>query len=137
MNCTSSNVIHVDAGFLYTLKDDFHDIQLRESFILTHLNDIVWKVKFMARGRSEDITTLQMALVGYQLEKQKIENKIHELQALLKRQRVTVPGAAPAEKKAAGTKRVLSPAARRRIALAQKKRWAEHRKRAAQAAKAE
>ncbi len=91
----------------------------------------------MARGRSEDLTTLQMALVGYQLEKQKIENKIRELQAILKGRRITLPGTMPAEKKAPGTKRVLSPAARRRIALAQKKRWAEHRKRAAQAAKGE
>ncbi len=33
------------------------------------------------------------------------------------------PSAAPARKK-----RILSPAARKRIALAQKKRWAEHRK---------
>ncbi len=89
----------------------------------------------MARGKStEDITTLQMALVGYQLEKQKIEDKIREIQAQLKGQRVALPAGAD-EKKAPGTKRVLSPAARRRIAAAQKKRWAEHRKRAAQAAK--
>ena len=37
--------------------------------------------------------------------------------------------------KAAGVKRVLSAAARRRISKAQKKRWAEHHKRMAQAAK--
>lgn len=90
----------------------------------------------MARGRSEDVTTLQMALVGYQFEKQKIEEKIRELQAQLRGQRISIPGVT-GEKKATGTKRVLSPAARRRIAAAQKKRWAEHRKRAAQAAKGE
>jgi hypothetical protein len=89
----------------------------------------------MARIKStEDLTTLQMALVGYQFEKQKIEDKIRELQAQLRGKRIALPSGA-AEKKAPGTKRILSPAARRRIAAAQKKRWAEHRKRVAQAAK--
>ena len=91
----------------------------------------------MARTKStEDLTTLQMALVGYQFEKQKIEDKIRDLQAQLKGKGATLPSTAAA-KKAPAVKRVLSPAARRRIAAAQKKRWAEHRKRAAQAAKAE
>jgi cell division septum initiation protein DivIVA len=91
----------------------------------------------MARGRSTaDITTLQMALVGYQYEKEKIEDRIREIQAQLKGKHVAA--AAPAgEKKAAGTKRVLSPAARKRIAAAQKKRWAEHRKRLAAEGKGE
>jgi hypothetical protein len=90
----------------------------------------------MARGKSaEDQTILQMALVGYEIEKQKIEAKIKDIQAQLKGKRAAAPPATP-EKKAPGAKRVLSPAARRRIAAAQKKRWAEHRKRMAQAAKA-
>jgi hypothetical protein len=75
-----------------------------------------------------------MALVGYQIEQQKIEEKIREIQSRLKGKRVPMPSSTP-EKKTAGVKRVLSPAARRRIAAAQKKRWAEHRKRLAQAAK--
>jgi hypothetical protein len=91
----------------------------------------------MARGRSsEDLTTLQMALVGYQIEKLKIDEKIREIQALLKGKHVAAPSSAAA-KKAPGVKRVLSPAARKRIAAAQRKRWAEHRKRVAQAAKQE
>ena len=90
----------------------------------------------MARGKNvEDSTTLEMAIVGYQLEKEKIESKIRDLQSQLRGKRVAQPSA-PAEKKA-GVKRVLSPGARRRIAAAQKKRWAEHRKRVAAAAKAE
>ena len=87
----------------------------------------------MARGRStEDVGMLQMALLGFQIEKQRVEAKIQELQAKLKGKRVV--GAASAD----GTprKRELSPAARKRIAMAQKRRWAEHRKKAAQAAKA-
>ena len=88
----------------------------------------------MARGRSvQDLTTLQMALVGYQIEKQKIDDKIKEIEAQLKGKRTS--SASVATKKAAGNRRVLSPAARRRIAAAQKKRWAEHRRRMAQSAK--
>lgn len=94
----------------------------------------------MARTKKvDDLSTLQMALVGYQIEQQKIETKIREIQAQLKGHRVTAPSASTASsgEKAVRTKRVLSPAARRRIAAAQKKRWAEHRKRMAQTAKAE
>lgn len=86
----------------------------------------------MAKGRRlEDATTLQMALVGYQVEKQKIEEQIHRIQAQLKGKRVPLSSAAAAPAKPA-VKRVLSAAARARIAAAQRKRWAEHRKRMAQ-----
>lgn len=90
----------------------------------------------MARGRNfDDASTLQMALVGYQIEKQRIETKIQEIQSQLKGKRIGASGVvsalAPAPRK-----RELSDAARARIAAAQKRRWAEHRKRAAQAAKA-
>ncbi len=91
----------------------------------------------MARGKNvEDLTTLQMALVGYQIEKEKIDARIREIEAQLKGKRPAATTATSAPEKPAGVKRVLSPAARKRIAAAQKKRWAEHRKRAAQAAKA-
>jgi len=86
----------------------------------------------MPRGRSlEDLTTLQMALVGYQVEKQKIEDQIRRIEAQLKGKRVPLSSAAAAPAKPA-VRRVLSAGARSRIAAAQKKRWAEHRKRAAQ-----
>ena len=85
----------------------------------------------MARGNStEDLSTLQMALVGYQLEKQRIEARIQEIQAKLKGKAIATPAVAG---KPEAVKRVLSPAARKRIAAAQKKRWAEHRRKAAQA----
>jgi hypothetical protein len=73
-----------------------------------------------------------MALVGYQIEKDKIEAKIRELQAAVKGRRgaVAASGARPST-----GRRELSAAARARIAAAQKKRWAEHRKQKAQAAK--
>ena len=86
----------------------------------------------MARGkRTEDLSTLQMALVGYEVERQRIEEKIGEIQAMLNGKTVSSRAAA----KPAGVKRVLSAAARKRISKAQKKRWAEARKRKAQAAK--
>jgi hypothetical protein len=86
----------------------------------------------MARGKaSTDPTTLQMALVGYQIEKQKIEDRIREIQAQLRGNRIAQPSAA-GEKEPARPRRVLSSAARKRIAAAQRKRWAEHRKKLAQ-----
>jgi hypothetical protein len=86
----------------------------------------------MARGKTaDDLTTLEMALVGYQIERQKLEDKIRQIQAQLKGKHVAIPSAAAGRK--TGVKRVLSADARRRIAAAQKKRWAEHRKRVAQA----
>jgi len=89
----------------------------------------------MPRGRiSQDITILQMALVGYQVERQKIDDKIRELESLLKGRKgpSAAGGGAPAAKRAPRAKRVLSAAARKRIGAAQRKRWAEHRKRLAQ-----
>jgi hypothetical protein len=89
----------------------------------------------MPRGKATatDQGTLQMALVGYEVEKERIENKIREIQAQLGTGKSA--GVAPAASKgeAAPKKRVLSAAARKRIAAAQRKRWAEHRKKVAAA----
>ena len=80
----------------------------------------------MARGKTtEDLSTLQMALVGYQVEKERIEETIREIQAMLAGKKPKPAGVTP---KPAGVKRVLSAAARKRISAAQKKRWAAHRK---------
>ena len=85
----------------------------------------------MPRGkRTEDLSILRMALIGYRAEKQKIENKIAEIQARL--QGIHVSTAAPAVV-AGKRKRVMSASARARIAAAQRKRWAEHRKKLAAA----
>ena len=90
---------------------------------------------YMARGRSnEDTATLQMALIGYQIEKQRIESRIQEIQSLLKGKRVVIGSGAAGEP--ARRKRQLSPAARERIAAAQRRRWAQYRKKAAQAGRA-
>lgn len=89
----------------------------------------------MAKGNPvADVATLQMALVGYEIEKQKIEARIQEIRSQLKGHRVAAP-AASADGSAAGSRRQLSAAARRRIAAAQKRRWAKHRKEKAEQSK--
>ena len=88
----------------------------------------------MARVKTpKDLSTLQMALIGYEYEKLKVEQKIREIRAMLKGKPVSAP--VSAQPKAAGGKRILSEAARKRISAAQKKRWAEARKLKAQAAR--
>ena len=88
----------------------------------------------MPKGKAnQDTETLEMALIGFEQKKAEIEEKISQIKSLLGGRSVASP------KKSAGPKvvdavapvrkkRTLSPAARKRIALAQKKRWAEHRK---------
>jgi starvation-inducible outer membrane lipoprotein len=71
-----------------------------------------------------------MALVGYQMEKQKIDEKIRQIEARLGGKHAGV-SPAQGQAKAKVVKRILSPEARKRIAAAQKKRWAEHRKKMA------
>jgi hypothetical protein len=85
----------------------------------------------MPRGKplpKPDHTTLQMALVGYEFEKERIAGKIRDIQSQLGG--ISGGGKAP-KSVAAPKKRVLSAAARKRISAAQRKRWAEHRKRVA------
>jgi hypothetical protein len=86
----------------------------------------------MARA-SHDQSTLQAALYGYEVQKQKIDEKIREVQAQL---RGKTPTAAEKKTPKARVKRAMSPAARARIAAAQKKRWAEFHKRKAATQKA-
>jgi hypothetical protein len=68
-----------------------------------------------------------MALIGYEVERKRLSDKISEIQSLLGKAK---PGGSVAP---AAKKRVLSAAARARIAAAQKKRWAAHHKQAAAA----
>ncbi|MEI9973292.1 MAG: hypothetical protein WDO73_15365 [Ignavibacteriota bacterium] len=68
-------------------------------------------------------------MFGYQMEKEKIEAKIREIQVQLKGKRVLAPTVKAARSEG---RREMSDAARARIAAAQKKRWAEfHKKKAA------
>jgi hypothetical protein len=92
----------------------------------------------MPKGsRDEDTTLLSMALVGFEIEKQKIEQKIAELRARVGGR--PIPAGSKSDSMATTSestpgRRTLSAAARKRIAAAQKKRWAEHRRKLAVAA---
>jgi hypothetical protein len=74
----------------------------------------------------QDPALLQAALEGLELQRKRIEEQIAQVRSMLGG-KAPKPGsdsaAAPAVKK-----RQLSPAARKRIAEAQKRRWAEYRK---------
>lgn len=82
----------------------------------------------MYRGSTKiDQSMLAMALVGYEIEKGKIQEKINEIRARLGHSGLSGdegPGVKGAEPK----RRKFSKAARKRMAAAQKKRWAERRK---------
>ncbi len=95
----------------------------------------------MPRGKAkQDTDMLTHALLGYEHKKAEIDAKIREIRSMIGGSKNVSPvssspneASAPAGKPANGRKRVLSPDARKRIAAAQKKRWAEHRKNTAQA----
>lgn len=88
----------------------------------------------MPRGRkaSPDTTTLEAALVGLELKRSEIDGLISKIKKQLggKSTSASSASSAPAAKStgAPRRKRVLSTEARKRIAAAQKRRWAEHRK---------
>ncbi len=77
----------------------------------------------MPKGNHIDAETLRAALIGYQHEQSMIEEKIAELTRKLAGKAVN-PQTAGTPK----AKRHMSAAGRRRIAAAQRKRWAELKK---------
>ena len=79
-------------------------------------------------AKTLDTTTLQMALIGYEAERQKIVAKILELELQLKR-RASRTATSVVTTPSKHGKRRMSAAARKRIAAAQKKRWAAYRNR--------
>ena len=86
----------------------------------------------MPKGKSDPNTSiLEYALRHLEQEREDIQTKIDHVRRQLGAS-VSAPAAAAAAPEAAAApgrkKRVLSAAARKRIALAQKRRWAEHRK---------
>ena len=76
--------------------------------------------------QSEEL--LEAALAGLLLRKQQLDEQITEVRSLLGRNAAR-RGRSPVEVKNGRSR--LSPAARKRIAAAQKRRWAEYRKSAA------
>lgn len=89
----------------------------------------------MPRGRaaSPDTTTLEAALVGLELKRSEIDGLIAKIKKQLggRPSSASMASMLPAAAKgqtAPRKKRVLSAEARKRIAAAQRRRWAEHRK---------
>lgn len=77
----------------------------------------------------KDQGLLEAALEGLILQKERIESQIREVRSLLGRRRASISGSSVESASQNGPrKRELSEAARKRIAAAQKKRWAEYRK---------
>ena len=84
----------------------------------------------MATAKLANQSLLNAALEGLELQKARIDEQIREVRAMLG-QGVVRRGRRPASstaEKPARKKRVLSSAARKRIAAAQKARWAKFRK---------
>src|SRR5690349_15013331 len=74
-----------------------------------------------------DTSLLHAALTGYEVQRTRLEAAIAEIRAELNRQ--TSPGArGDGAEQALTKKRTMSASARRRIALAQKRRWAAFHK---------
>jgi hypothetical protein len=69
----------------------------------------------------DDPLVLEAALEGLELQKKRIETQMAEIRIRLGKKAITGAGTEP-------RKRDLSVEARKRIAAAQKKRWAEYRK---------
>ena len=86
----------------------------------------------MARPRSLDPQILDAVLEGLKFQKQQLDRYITEAQRLLGGRR-RKPAAAVKEAKE--PRRRMRAAARQRIAVAQKKRWAEYRNQKAAAVK--
>jgi hypothetical protein len=76
-----------------------------------------------------DHDILRAALVGYQIELQKLESAIASVKATIGGRNLPASSSTPAARSTDGRrKRTMSPEARKRIAEAQKKRWAAYHK---------
>ena len=77
----------------------------------------------------QDASFLTAALEGLELQRRRIEEQIEQVRAMLGGRKIRLAGGAFSNRPV--RKRQLSPEARKRIAMAQKRRWAEYRKRQA------
>jgi peptidoglycan hydrolase CwlO-like protein len=80
----------------------------------------------MPRLPKQDTELLEAALIGFQHKRDQLEQRIAELRSQIGGLPATRPAAAASEASAPG-RRTMSASARRRIALAQKKRWAAYK----------
>ena len=81
----------------------------------------------------QDTSLLSAALEGLEMQRRRVEEQIAQVRAALGGRKLRSASGDPTAKPA--KKRVLRPEARKRIANAQKRRWAEYRKKQAAAVK--
>jgi len=82
----------------------------------------------MPRTPKQDTELLEAALIGFQHRRDQVEQKIAELRSQIEGHPASRPvTAVSAPGSSAPRKRTMSAAARRRISLAQKKRWAAYK----------
>src|SRR5580658_10863281 len=82
----------------------------------------------MPRLPKQDTELLEAALIGFQHKRDQVEQKIADLRSQIGGHPATGPApAAAASGASAPKKHTMSAAARKRIALAQKKRWAAYK----------
>lgn len=84
----------------------------------------------MPRSPMQDSSLLEAALEGLELQRRRVEEQIRQVQQILRTDRgasVRKASKKAARAPAAG-KRALSEEARKRISLAQRKRWASYRR---------
>src|ERR1019366_9916474 len=79
-------------------------------------------INLMPRSPKQDTELLEAALIGFQHRRDQVEQKIAELRSQIGGNSASRPASGASAPK----KRTMSAAARRRIALAQKKRWAAY-----------
>jgi cell division septum initiation protein DivIVA len=84
-------------------------------------------IKLMPRSPKQDTELLEAALIGFQHKRDQVEQKIAELRSQIGGHPASGPAPAAASGASAPKKRTMSASARRRIALAQKKRWAVYK----------
>ena len=85
-------------------------------------------IKLMPRTPKQDTELLEAALIGFQHKRDQVERKIADLRSQIGGHPASGPApAAAADGASAPKKRTMSAAARRRIALAQKNRWAAYK----------
>src|SRR5262249_7527479 len=81
------------------------------------------QIEIKCFAMTTDRSILEMAISGYEVERKKIEEKIAEIKASLGGKSEAVVSSDGAKSK----RKPLSKTARKRIALAQRKRWKEYR----------
>jgi len=81
----------------------------------------------MPKSPKQDTELLKAALIGFQHQRAEVEQKIAEIRSQIGGNSASRPAPAATAGESVHKRRTMSAAARHRIALAQKKRWAAYK----------